>query len=102
MIDGSALVCFRRSLPRWSGPSAAKTWSVLFQRVKRTNRNVAVMSDTSRTDWKALAEMSDSQIDYSDIPPLSDEFFDRAALRIPAAQARSLVPLDPDVLAWFQ
>jgi uncharacterized protein (DUF4415 family) len=60
------------------------------------------MSNSSRTDWEALKRMSDSDIDYSDIPPLGDEFFDRAVLRIPAAQARNLVPLDPDVLAWFE
>jgi uncharacterized protein (DUF4415 family) len=59
-------------------------------------------NNTSRTNWKALAEMSDDTIDYSDIPPLTDEFFDRATLRIPAAQAQNLVHLDPDVMTWFQ
>ena len=60
------------------------------------------MSNTSRTDWKALEKMSDTDIDYSDLPQLRDDFFDRAALRIPATQARNLVPVDPDVLAWFE
>jgi uncharacterized protein (DUF4415 family) len=60
------------------------------------------MSNSSKTDWEALGQMSDSQIDYSDIPPLGDAFFDRAVLRIPAAQARNYVPLDSDVLAWFE
>jgi uncharacterized protein (DUF4415 family) len=46
--------------------------------------------------------MSDDNIDYSDIPPLTDEFFERATLRIPATQARNLVHLDPDVMKWFQ
>jgi len=46
--------------------------------------------------------MSDEDIDYSDIPPLTDEFFERATLRIPAAQARNLVRLDPDILQWFE
>ncbi|WP_310416478.1 BrnA antitoxin family protein [Chamaesiphon sp. OTE_8_metabat_110] len=46
--------------------------------------------------------MSDDTIDYSDIPPLTDEFFDRAMLRIPASQAQNLVHLDPDVMKWFQ
>jgi uncharacterized protein (DUF4415 family) len=59
-------------------------------------------NNTSRTNWQALAEMSDDSIDYSDIPPLTDEFFDRATLRIPAAQAQNLVHLDPDVMKWFQ
>jgi uncharacterized protein (DUF4415 family) len=60
------------------------------------------LNNTSRTDWEALSQMKDDQIDYSDIPPLGKEFFDGAVLRIPVAQARGLVPLDPDVLAWFQ
>ncbi len=54
-------------------------------------------NNTSRTNWQALAQMSDDSIDYSDIPPLTDEFFDRAILRIPAAQAQNLIHLDPDV-----
>ena len=46
--------------------------------------------------------MSDDNIDYSDIPPLTDEFFERETLRIPAAQTQNLVHLDPDVMKWFQ
>ena len=64
------------------------------------NRNDS--NNTSRTNWEALAAMSDETIDYSDIPPLTDEFFDRATLRIPAAEAQNLVYLDPDVMKWFK
>lgn len=46
--------------------------------------------------------MSDESIDYSDIPPLTDEFFENATLTIPAKQAQQWVKLDPDVLEWFQ
>ena len=59
-------------------------------------------SNTSRTDWAALEAMTDAEIDYSDIPPLTEEFFENATLRIPAAQAQNLVQLDPDVITWFQ
>jgi uncharacterized protein (DUF4415 family) len=58
-------------------------------------------SNTSRTNWAALEAMTDEEIDYSDIPPLTDEFFERATLRIPATQAHRLVQIDPDVLKWF-
>lgn len=37
--------------------------------------NVNDLNNTSRTDWAALEAMTDEDIDYSDIPPLSDEFF---------------------------
>ena len=60
------------------------------------------LRNTSRTNWEALESMSDDDIDYSDIPPLTDEFFEKAVLRVPAAQAKNLVQLDPDVMAWFQ
>jgi hypothetical protein len=50
------------------------------------NRNDS--NNTSGTNWGALAAMSDDNIDYSDIPPLTDEFFERAMLRISAAQAQ--------------
>lgn len=60
------------------------------------------LKNTSRTNWEALESMSDEDIDYSDIPPLTDEFFENATLRIPVAQVQNLVQIDPDVMAWFQ
>jgi uncharacterized protein (DUF4415 family) len=60
------------------------------------------LKNTSRTNWTALESMSDDDIDYSDIPPLTDEFFDKAVLKVPSAQGENLVQLDPDVIAWFQ
>jgi uncharacterized protein (DUF4415 family) len=59
-------------------------------------------SNTSRTDCAALEAMTDEEIDYSDIPPLTDEFFENAVLRVPAAQADNLIQLDPEVMAWFR
>jgi uncharacterized protein (DUF4415 family) len=60
------------------------------------------LKNTSRTNWAALEAMADEDIDYSDIPPLTDEFFEKATLRIPVKQAHRLVQIDPDVLEWFQ
>jgi uncharacterized protein (DUF4415 family) len=60
------------------------------------------LKTTSQTDWAALAAMTDEDIDYSDIPPLTEKFFENAALRIPASQANQLVQIDPDILQWFQ
>lgn len=60
------------------------------------------MRNSSQTDWNALRQLQDSEINYTDIPPLKDAFFERAELRVPAKQAPFLVRLDPDVLAWFQ
>lgn len=44
------------------------------------------MNNTSRTDWDRIDAMSDEDIDTSDIPPLSDEFFAKAQLRMLKAQ----------------
>jgi uncharacterized protein (DUF4415 family) len=46
--------------------------------------------------------MDDESIDYSDIPPLTEEFFQKATLRITASQAQQLVPIEPEVLKWFK
>ena len=59
-------------------------------------------SNISRTNWAALEAMEDEGIDYSDIPPLTEGFFEKATLRIPASQAQRLVQIDPDILKWFQ
>jgi uncharacterized protein (DUF4415 family) len=60
------------------------------------------LNNISRTNWAVLEARSDENIDYSDIPPLTEEFFEKATLRIPANQAHRLVQIDPDVLKWFQ
>ncbi|WP_071527281.1 BrnA antitoxin family protein [Nodosilinea nodulosa] len=60
------------------------------------------LSNTSRTNWAALESLDDEGIDYSDIPPLTEEFFEKATLRIPATQVQQLVKIEPDVLQWFQ
>jgi uncharacterized protein (DUF4415 family) len=60
------------------------------------------LNSTSRTNWAALESKSEENIDYSDIPPLTADFFERATLRIPADQAHNLVQLDTDVNQWFQ
>jgi light-regulated signal transduction histidine kinase (bacteriophytochrome) len=43
--------------------------------------------------------MEDGDIDYSDIPPLTEAFFERAVLRVPADLAQRLVQIDPGVEA---
>jgi uncharacterized protein (DUF4415 family) len=60
------------------------------------------MSSTSRTDWDRIDAMSDEDIDTSDIPPLTDEFFAKAKLRMPASSATVAVRVDTETLAWFQ
>ncbi|MEW5987830.1 MAG: BrnA antitoxin family protein [Chloroflexota bacterium] len=46
--------------------------------------------------------MTDEEIDYSNIPPLDEAFFDRARVWRPRQKVTVAVQLDSDVLAWFQ
>ena len=55
----------------------------------------------SRTNWKRVDRMTDSQIDYSDIPPLDANFF-REAILWPGAKKQVTLRLDPDVLSFFR
>lgn len=59
------------------------------------------MSKVSKTDWKRLSEMSDKDIDTSDIPELDDSFFQNAEVKVPPKQPVTL-RLDSDVLVWFK
>jgi len=45
--------------------------------------------------------MSDEDIDYSDIPPLGERFFDRARPYLPHSQRFDYVELDHDIAVWF-
>lgn len=47
------------------------------------------MSNTSKTDWARIDAMSDEDIDTSDIPPLSEEFFAKAQLRMPKSACKN-------------
>ena len=59
-------------------------------------------SKHSQTDWQKLEAMADEEIDYFDIPPLDDDFFARATLRLPQQpQVVVTMQVDPDVFAWF-
>lgn len=55
-----------------------------------------------KTDWNKLSQMKDSEIDYSDIPPLSDKFFKHARLRLPEKKSTITIRIDPDVLSWLK
>jgi uncharacterized protein (DUF4415 family) len=41
-------------------------------------------------------------IDYSDIPPLGDEFFTKATVAWPPAKQQLTIRLDADVLNWLK
>lgn len=46
--------------------------------------------------------MDATPIDYSDIPPLDDEFFNRASEAWPPVKQQLTIRLDADVLKWLK
>ena len=55
----------------------------------------------SRTDWKRVDALRDSDIDFSDAPELGPDFFANAILW-PGPKQQITLRLDPDVLAFFR
>ena len=45
--------------------------------------NARILNKASATDWARVDQMTDEEIDTSDIPPLDDAFFSRAKWRLP-------------------
>lgn len=58
------------------------------------------MKEQSGTDWTSVDSVKDEEIDYSDIPELGDEFFQKASF-VPAKQAIT-IRLDSDVVTWLK
>lgn len=52
---------------------------------------------------KLLLEMSDEEIDYSDIPPLDDDFFKNAKLVNKKVKTEEInLNIETEVLDWFR
>ena len=60
------------------------------------------MSNTSEANWAKLDALSEPEIDTSDIPPLTEAFFNKSRWWKPVSSLNALVQVDPQTLAWFQ
>ena len=60
------------------------------------------MDKSSETNWERVDALTDEMIDTTDIPPLSEDFFKRATLRMPQRFRTVKVQVDSDVWAWFE
>jgi len=60
------------------------------------------MQKPAKTDWDALAAMTDEDIDYSDIPPLPEAFFTHAHIWRPQPKVKVTVEMDAYILEWFK
>ena len=57
---------------------------------------------SSNTNWERIDQMSDEEVDTSDIPPLDDAFFASAELRVPNGKVPLVMSVDADVFQWFK
>ncbi|NDJ25521.1 hypothetical protein GS682_28555 [Nostoc sp. B(2019)] len=64
--------------------------------------NENAMNNSSRTNWDKVDSLTEEEIDTSDIPPLTEEFFTKSRWWKPVTPLNVLVQVDPDTLAWFQ
>lgn len=51
-----------------------------------------------KSDLTKIDQMTDEDIDYSDIPELGDEFFEKATLPFPTSYTTPPIPEKPDYL----
>lgn len=59
------------------------------------------LEKTSATNWERIDQMTDDEIDTSDIPPLDDKFFANATLRMPKKEISVTIKVAQDVWEWF-
>lgn len=66
--------------------------------------NLPPLNEEQKAELKALSEMPDNEIDYSDIPPLDAVFWANAVSNpfYKPTKTATTVRVDSDVLAWFK
>ena len=66
--------------------------------------NLPPLTEAQKAELEDLAARADSEIDYSDISPLSDDFWKNAALGrfYKPTKTSTTVRIDSDVLAWLK
>ncbi|AQX20216.1 BrnA antitoxin family protein [Bartonella sp. WD16.2] len=66
--------------------------------------NLLPLTDEQKVEINELAKMPDSEIDYSDIPPLDSEFWKNAVRNsfYKPTKTVTTVRVDSDVLAWLK
>jgi len=66
--------------------------------------NLPLLTEAQKVELSAMASQPDSEIDYSDIPPLTEEFW-KDAVRgrfYKPTKTSTTLRIDSDVLAWLK
>lgn len=72
--------------------------------VKYEQGKLPPLTPERRTELEALAAMPDEEIDYSDIPPIDDEFWKNAVQNpfYKPTKLHATVRIDADVMMWLK
>lgn len=70
----------------------------LFHFAKLCFMNENSMNDISKTNWEKVDALTEEEIDTSDIPPLTEEFFSKSKWWKPITSLNVVVQVDPDTL----
>ena len=69
--------------------------------MKKKNTGSSYNPSMTDEEWQALVDLKDEDIDTSDIPVITAEFWANAKLVIPDKKPIS-IRIDEDVLQWFR
>lgn len=93
----------RHDLP--SGSSGETTTEPVWVRSKFDVLNPPPLNEEQKAELAALADLRDEDIDFSDIPPLTEDFW-KNGVRNPyyarALKEQLTIRLDADILDWFK
>lgn len=72
--------------------------------VRHTQKELPPLTEKRKAELEALVDQPDSQIDYSDIPPLDDAFWARAKPNsfFKPVKTHASVRIDADVMVWLK
>ena len=60
------------------------------------------MNKNLKINLEHFDAITDDMIDTSDIPLLTNEFFETAKWRIPEQKVKIMVEIEPEVVEWFK
>jgi hypothetical protein len=86
-----------RTTPYDSQKSSASSLSE-----RHTNVSKHASQKNSRTNWDLVDAASDDDLDYTDIPEQTEDFFNNAVLRMPKSKAIDTPSLDSDILTGLR